>query len=75
VPRARSEREDQRRRFVADPNALVALGVEVEQQSNPGVRSLVIRHEHPEFEGALKQGSARSRASMGREPAFASRHA
>jgi hypothetical protein len=55
-PQTRGDREDQRRRFVADPDALAALGVEVEQLSDPDVRSLVIRHEHPEFEDALKEG-------------------
>jgi hypothetical protein len=33
-PRSCSDREDQRRRVVADAHALVALGVEVEQLSN-----------------------------------------
>jgi hypothetical protein len=55
-PRSHTDRQDQRRRFVADPDALVAVGVEVEQLSDPDVRSLVIRHEHPEFEQALKEG-------------------
>lgn len=55
-PPSRTDREDQRRRFVADPGALAALGVEVEQLSDPDVRSLVIRHEHPEFDEALKEG-------------------
>jgi len=54
-PRSHTDRQDQRRRFVADPDALVAVGVEVEQLSDPDVRSLVIRHEHPEFEEALKE--------------------
>jgi len=50
-----ADREEQRRRFVAGPDALAALSVEVEQLSDPDVRSLVIRHEHPEFEEALKE--------------------
>jgi hypothetical protein len=53
---SRTDREDQRRRFVADPDVLVALGVAFEQLSDPDVRSLVIRHEHPEFEEALQEG-------------------
>lgn len=52
----RADREDQRRRFVADADVLAELGVEVEHLSDPDVRSLVIRHEHPEFEEALKEG-------------------
>lgn len=55
-PRPRTDREDQRRRFVADPDVLAALGVAFEQLSDPDVRSLVIRHEHPEFEEALREG-------------------
>ena len=53
-PQSRADREDQRRRFVADPDVLAELGVAVEQLSDPDMRSLVIRHEHPEFEEALK---------------------
>jgi Domain of unknown function (DUF1841) len=50
------DREDQRRRFVADPDVLTALNLEVDQLSDPDVRSLVIRHEHSEFEQALREG-------------------
>lgn len=55
-PQSGDDREDQRRRFVADPDVLAELGVAIEQLSDPDMRSLVIRHEHPEFEEALKQG-------------------
>jgi Domain of unknown function (DUF1841) len=55
-PQSSANRENRRRRFVADPDALAALGVEVEQLSDPDVRSLVIRHEHAELEEALKEG-------------------
>jgi hypothetical protein len=47
--------EDDRRRFIADPDALAAFDLKVEQLSDPDVRSVVIRHEHPEFEEALKE--------------------
>ena len=55
-PQSPGDRDDQRRRFVADPDALAALGLEVEQLSDPDVRSRLIRHEHPEFEETLKAG-------------------
>ena len=48
--------EDDRWRFVADPDVLAALDLKFEQLSDPDVRSVVIRHEHPEFEQALKEG-------------------
>ena len=51
-----TDREDQRRRFVADPDVLAELGVAIEQLSDRDMRSLVIRHEHPEFEEALEEG-------------------
>jgi hypothetical protein len=54
--RSHARGEDDRRRFVADPDALAALGLTFEQLSDPDVRSLVIRHEHPEFDEALKAG-------------------
>lgn len=47
--------EDDRRRFVADPNALATLDLQLEQLSDPDVRSVVIRAEHPELEQALKE--------------------
>ena len=50
-----ARREDDRRRLVADPDVLAALDLKVEQLSDPDVRSVVIRHEHPEFEQALKE--------------------
>jgi hypothetical protein len=54
--RSRAGGEVDRRRFVADPDALAALDLRFEQLSDPDVRSVMIRHEHPEFEEALKEG-------------------
>lgn len=45
--------EMNRKQFVADRGVLAALSVTVEELADPDVRSLVIRHEHPEFEDAL----------------------
>lgn len=45
--------ELERRRFVADPGVLTDLGLSVDDLADPDVRSVVIRHEHPEFEDAL----------------------
>jgi hypothetical protein len=47
--------EEARRRFVADPSALGALDLTLDELSDPDVRSVVIGHEHPEFAEALKQ--------------------
>ena len=54
--RSRARGEDDRRRFVADPDVLAALDLKLEQLSDPDVRSFVIRHEHLEFAQALKDG-------------------
>ena len=54
--RSHARDEGHRKRFVADPDALAALDLKLEQLSDPDVRSVVIRHEHPEFEQALKAG-------------------
>ena len=56
---------DDRRRFVADPDALAALDLKFEQLSDPDVRSVVIRHEHPEFEEALRDGRREIEGSDG----------
>jgi Domain of unknown function (DUF1841) len=53
---SRSRDEDDRRRLVADPEVLAALALTIEQLSDPDMRSFMIRHEHPEFEAALKEG-------------------
>ena len=45
--------EGQRRRFVADPDVLAALDMSLTDLADPDARSIVIRHEHPEFEDAL----------------------
>jgi hypothetical protein len=63
--RSRARDEGDRRRFVADPDALAALGFTLEQLSDPDVRSVVIRHEHPEFEEALKEGRREIEGSDG----------
>jgi len=47
--------EIDRERFVGDAGALAALGVTLEDLADPDVRSLMIRHEHPEFEDALEK--------------------
>ena len=73
-PQSRTDREDERRRFVADPDVLAALGVVVEQLSDPNMRALVIRHEHPEFEGAVKEGRLSDRHRR-RTPPLMSKHA
>jgi Domain of unknown function (DUF1841) len=48
--------ESERRRFIAAPDVLSALGLSVDDLADPDMRSYVIRHEHPEFEDALKDG-------------------
>jgi hypothetical protein len=63
--RSRARSEDDRRRFVADPDALAGLDLTFEQLSDPDVRSVVVRHEHPEFEQALKQGRREIQGSDG----------
>lgn len=45
-----------RQLFVADAGALAVLGLGVEKLADPDVRSVVIHHEHPEFEEALTEG-------------------
>jgi hypothetical protein len=56
--RSRARSEGDRRRFVADPDALAALDLTFEQLSDPDMRSVVIRHEHPEFEALKEDRSA-----------------
>jgi hypothetical protein len=53
---SRPRGEPDRRRFVADAHVLAELGFGLEDLSDPDMRSLVIRHEHPELAEALKQG-------------------
>jgi hypothetical protein len=48
--------EIDRQHFVADSDALAALGLAVEDLDDPDLRALVIRQEHPEFEDALRTG-------------------
>lgn len=45
-----------RERFVADPQVLEELDLTVEDLADPDVRSVAIRHEHPEFTEALAAG-------------------
>ena len=46
--------ELERRGFVADPEVVRDLDLSVDDLADPDVRSVVIRHEHPEFEDALQ---------------------
>jgi Domain of unknown function (DUF1841) len=48
--------EVERRSFIADSDVLAALGMSIDDLSDPDLRSYVIRHEHPEFEDALNDG-------------------
>src|SRR5487761_1419089 len=48
--------EDERRRFIADPDVLGELGLEIDQLADPDMRSFVIRAEHAEFAQALQDG-------------------
>ena len=64
--RSHARGEDDRRRFVVDPDVLAALDLMFEQLSDPDVRSVVIRYEHPEFEDALKEGRREIEGSDGR---------
>ncbi|MEO6858805.1 MAG: DUF1841 family protein [Solirubrobacteraceae bacterium] len=47
---------DERLRFVGDSDALAELDLTVADLADPDMRSLVIRHEHPELERALREG-------------------
>jgi hypothetical protein len=47
---------DARLGFVAEPAALAELDLTVADLADPDVRSLVIRHEHPELDRALREG-------------------
>ena len=64
--RSHARREDDRRRFVADPDLLAALDLTFGRLSDPDVRSVGIRHEHPGFEQALTKTAPRSKAATGR---------
>jgi hypothetical protein len=45
-----------RKSFIADPTVLSELGTGVDDLGDPDFRAVVIRSEHPEFEGALTSG-------------------
>jgi Domain of unknown function (DUF1841) len=47
--------DDAHRRFIADPEVLAALAVNVEDLGDRDVRATVIRHEHPEFDRAFEE--------------------
>jgi Domain of unknown function (DUF1841) len=53
---SRASGELDRRRFVADADVLAELGVGVGELDDPEMRALAIRHEHPEFDEALREG-------------------
>ncbi|MGI8414493.1 MAG: DUF1841 family protein [Solirubrobacteraceae bacterium] len=46
--------DDARLEFVAEPATLAVLDLTVADLADPDVRSLVIRHEHPELDRALR---------------------
>jgi hypothetical protein len=48
--------DDARLEFVAEPAALAELDLTVADLADADMRSLVIRHEHPEFDRALREG-------------------
>ncbi len=45
---------DERRHFVADPDALAELHLTLTDLADPDMRALVIRHEHPELDQPLR---------------------
>jgi hypothetical protein len=52
-----SPRRDQERiRFLADPAVLAELGLTLAELADPELRSLVVHHEHPQFQEALDAG-------------------
>lgn len=68
----RETEAEERRRFIADPQALAALGLSLEELADPDLRSAVIRREHPDLERALREG--RSEVDVGGEPVNARLH-
>jgi hypothetical protein len=64
--RSSARAEDERRRFIADPDALDKLGLTIDQLADPDARSAVIRWEHPEFAVALQEG--RREVELGHGP-------
>lgn len=56
APGSPSRDADARLGFVADPAALAEVGLTVADLADADMRSLVIRHEHPEFDRALREG-------------------
>jgi Domain of unknown function (DUF1841) len=56
APGSLSRDADARLGFVAAPAALAELDLTVADLAEPDMRSLVIRHEHPELDPALREG-------------------
>jgi hypothetical protein len=50
------EDERARQQFVADPAVMAELQLRLEDLADEDVRAIVIRHEHPEFEEAVRAG-------------------
>jgi hypothetical protein len=46
----------ERGQFIADPESLVNLDLSTADLADPDVRSVAIRHEHPEFETCSARG-------------------
>jgi hypothetical protein len=63
---SRASGELDRRRFVADADVLAELGVGEGELGDPEMRALVVRHEHPEFDEALRE--ARGEIDLGGGP-------
>jgi Domain of unknown function (DUF1841) len=57
---------EQRLRFLAEPAVLGELDLTLADLADPDLRSLVIRHEHPQFEDALQ--ADRDEIDLGGEP-------
>ena len=55
-PKSPTRDGDGRLGFVAEPAVLAELDLTVADLADPDVRSLVIRHEHPELDRALRGG-------------------
>jgi Domain of unknown function (DUF1841) len=50
--------EIDRKRFIADPDVLARLDFTLDDLADPDVRSIVVQHEHPEFETPLRDGTS-----------------
>ncbi|HXV04342.1 MAG TPA: DUF1841 family protein [Solirubrobacterales bacterium] len=72
MPEPREAEAEERRRFIADLQALASLGLSLDELADPDLRSAVIRREHPDLERALREG--RSEVDVGGEPVNARLH-